>query len=196
VGEDRRKRSRKERRREVDQSRSLIGLSARWMRRTRRVEMRGYTASRTPNQQPAARTAEQLLPCPALPYPPLPCCWLRPGMDWGLYCRGRGLYCFHRDVAASHCALDETPPSAVPRPPAKRKGGAWPIHAGALFCMARRQAGQHPLANGFRIPAQTLQTWAAPETKIPELPYCSLYHIVAGGWALNSTAWILTAKGA
>jgi hypothetical protein len=46
------------------------------------------------------------------------------------------------------------------------------IHAGALFCMARRQAGQHELANGFSIPPQT---WAQPLRR----------GIPPGGWSLG-----------
>jgi len=73
---------------------------------------------------------------------------------------------------ASRSALDETPPSAVPRRPAKRKGGAWPIHTGALFCMDDRQASTRQwLQDPGPVPPQT---WAAPETKIPELPTTSL----------------------
>jgi hypothetical protein len=154
VGEDRRKRSRKERRREVDQSRSLIGLSARWMRRTRRVEMRGYTASRTPNQQPAARTAEQLLPCPALPYPTLPCLAAGSDQAW----TGASTV----EVAVCIVSIATSPPVTAPstrrlHPPCharqrKEKGELGPSMPARYSAWPDdRQASTHsPMASGSR----------------------------------------------
>jgi len=61
--------------------------------------------------------------------------------------------------------------------PAKRGRESSPlIHAGAQFGMARRQAGQHELANGFRIPPQT---WAQPLRR----------RIPPGGWSLGLGSW-------